>query len=69
MKKKILIALIALVVVVAVGIVVFLFRPRPVRIALVNYPESTCKGMMRAIDKKNVTLHVVTMALSPLGWA
>ena len=59
MKKKILIALIALVVVVVVGIVVFLFRPRPVRIALVNYPESTCKGMMRAIDKKNVTLHVV----------
>lgn len=59
MKKKILITLIALVVVVAVGIVVFLFRPRPVRIALVNYPESTCKGMMRAIDKKNVTLHVV----------
>ena len=56
MKKKI---LIALVVVVVVGIVVFLFRPRPVRIALVNYPESTCKGMMRAIDKKNVTLHVV----------
>ena len=59
MKKKILIALIALLVVAAIGIVVFLFRPRPVRIALVNYPESTCKGMMRAIDKKNVTLHVV----------
>ena len=59
MKKKILIALIALLVVAAIGIVVFLFRPRPVRIALVNYPESTCKGMMRAVDKKNVTLHVV----------
>ena len=59
MKKKILITLIAVLLVVAIGIVVFLFRPRAVRIALVNYPESTCKGMMRAIDKKNVTLHVV----------
>lgn len=59
MKKKLLL-LVVLLLVVGGGVALYLMlRPRPMRIAMVNYPEAACKGMMRSVDKENVTLHVV----------
>ena len=59
MKKKLLVGILIAVLVIVVGGLIYLFRPRPVRIALVNYSESMWKGMMRAVDRKNVSLHIV----------
>ncbi len=59
MKKRIIWVLLILLLLVLVGGGIFMFRPRAVRIALVNYPESSLKGMMLSVDKKNVTLHSV----------
>lgn len=59
MKKKLLVGILIAVLVIVVGGLIYLLRPRPVRIALVNYSESMWKGMMRAVDRKNVSLHIV----------
>ena len=59
MKKKLLLIFVVLVLLGGAVTLYLLLRPRPVRIAMVNYPEAACKGMMRSVDKENVTLHVV----------
>lgn len=59
-KKNIIRLSIAFLFIVCVGIAIYVFRPKPVQVALVNVPDFIATRMAQSADEKNVSLSIVT---------